>query len=270
MDTFAGKVAVVTGGGSGIGRGIARVLAETGMKVVIADTQDDGASGTVAEIEEAGGEALAIHTDVSKLESVQALADAAYDRFGGVHVLCNNAGVMTWQQASQGTHADWQWVIGINLWGVVHGVEVFLPRMLAQGGEGHIVNTASIAGVLPSAVSALYSTTKFAVVGLSETMSNELKETGIGVSVLCPGAVKTSIAESDRNRPPGWTPTAVRPPSRPGLGSAAVPLEPVVVGHMVLDAIKAKRLYIFTEPTLRPRVEQKMAALLSAFDVLTA
>jgi NAD(P)-dependent dehydrogenase (short-subunit alcohol dehydrogenase family) len=268
LDTFAGKVAVVTGGGSGIGRGIARVLAEAGMKLVIADTQDDGASGTIAEIEVAGGEAIAVHTDVSQLESVQALADAAYRHYGAVHVLCNNAGVMAWQQASEGTHADWQWVVGINLWGVIHGVEVFLPRMLAQGGEAHIVNTASIAGVVPSAVSALYSTTKYAVVGLSETMSQELTDTGIGVSVLCPGAVKTNIAQSDRNRPPGWTPAAVRPPARPGLGSGVEPLDPMAVGRMVLDGIRAKQLHIFTEPSLRAKVEQRFEAMLGAFDAL--
>ncbi|OAI39966.1 hypothetical protein AYO38_01345 [bacterium SCGC AG-212-C10] len=271
MESFEGKTAVITGGGSGIGRGIARVLAKAGANVVIADINQEWADETVNEIAELGGNAIPVRTDVSKLESLQALADAAYERFGAVHILCNNAGVMAWQHADEAVHADWEFVINVNLWGVIHGVETFLPRMLAQGDECHIVNTASIAGVIPSGVSALYSTTKFAVVGLSETMSNELAGTNVSVSVLCPGAVTSRLGIStEANRPEGSTPRPATPLDRKGLGSDVSALDADSCGELVRNAIREKRLHIFTEPTLRARVQQRLEATVADFDALSS
>jgi NAD(P)-dependent dehydrogenase (short-subunit alcohol dehydrogenase family) len=267
MESLDGKVAVITGGASGIGLGMAMAFGKAGMKLVIADIEAGPAEAAVAELRAQGFEATSVVTDVRKLDSVQNLASAAYDRHGAVHVLCNNAGVMAWHHAADSVHADWEFTIGVNLWGVIHGVEAFLPRMLAQDGEAHIVNTASIAGVIPSAISAVYSTTKYAVVGLSETMSQELEGTGVSVSVLCPGAVATNIGNSDRNRPDGWTPTRERPQRR-GLGSNVSALQPVEAGQMVVDAIRRKQLHIFTEPTLRTPVEARQQRLLEGFTAM--
>ncbi|MCC7365130.1 MAG: SDR family NAD(P)-dependent oxidoreductase [Dehalococcoidia bacterium] len=270
MQDLQGRVAVVTGAGSGIGRGIATVLAANGMNVVVADIDAASAEDAATALRAAGAEALAVQADVRKLDSVQTLADAAYERFGAVHVLCNNAGVMGWHHASEATHADWEFVLSVNLWGVIHGVEAFLPRFLAQGGEAHIVNTASIAGVIPSAVSAVYSTTKYAIVGLSETMANELRETGIGVSVLCPGAVTSNLATTtERERPDGARPR-VEMPGRVGVASYVEALTPEAVGHMVADAIRTNRVHIFTEPTLRAKIEERFRGILADFDALDA
>jgi NAD(P)-dependent dehydrogenase (short-subunit alcohol dehydrogenase family) len=234
---LAGRVAVVTGAGSGIGRAIARPLAREGMRIVAADLDEAGMAETLA-----GLEGIAVRTDVTDLGQVQALADRAWAAFGGVHVLCNNAGVALWGGLESATHRDWQWVLGVNLWGVIHGIEAFVPRMIAQKTEGHIVNTASMAGLVASQGLGVYNTSKYAVVGLSETLVKDLRPYGIGVSVLCPMGVATRIRDSDRNRPAALQnaePRAAEPVELMGRT-----LSPESVADLVVAAIRKNQLYV--------------------------
>jgi NAD(P)-dependent dehydrogenase (short-subunit alcohol dehydrogenase family) len=262
VETFKDTVAVVTGGGSGIGRALVLALARAGSRVVVADV-DEGAMAAVAgEITALGGEAVTVRTDVSDLGQVQALADQAWKAFGAVHVLCNNAGVAAWGGLERATHRDWQWVLGVNLWGVIHGVETFVPRMIAGGQRGHVVNTASMAGLIASQGLGVYNTSKYAVVGLSETLAKDLKPYGIGVSVLCPMGVETRIRESERNRP-----AALRNDAAPAAAVELIgrSLAPEVVAAMVLDAIRRNELYVIThdegaEP-LRRRFERMQRSI---------
>jgi NAD(P)-dependent dehydrogenase (short-subunit alcohol dehydrogenase family) len=265
VESFKEKVAVVTGGGSGIGRALALALAREGARVVLADLDEAAMDDVAREARGHGVDVLAARTDVTDLAQVQALADRAWTAFGSVHVLCNNAGVAAWGGLEKATHRDWQWVLGVNLWGVIHGVEAFVPRMIAGGQRGHIVNTASMAGLIASQGLGVYNTSKYAVVGLSETLAKDLKPYGIGVSVLCPMGVETRIRESERSRP-----SALR--NEPGATETPVELigpslTPDTVADMVLDAIRAGELYIIThdeglEP-LRRRFERMQRSILA-------
>jgi len=258
VDSFKGRVGVVTGGGSGIGRALAEALAREGARVVVADLDEAGMADVVGPIRTRGGEALAVRTDVTDLASVQALAERAFGAFGRVHVLCNNAGVALWGGLETATHRDWQWVLGVNLWGVIHGLEAFLPRMIAQKEPGHIVNTASMAGLVATRGLGIYNTSKYAVVGLSETLVKDLKPYNIGVSVLCPMGVSTNIRASERNRPAHLKndqPSEAEPVELMGRY-----LAPDTVAEMVLGAIRRSELYVIThdeglEP-LRSRFER--------------
>jgi NAD(P)-dependent dehydrogenase (short-subunit alcohol dehydrogenase family) len=261
---LAGRVAVVTGGASGIGRAMAELFARERAKVVLADIDHHALAAVVQSIKGRGGEALAVQTDVTDLTSVQALAETAFKTFGRVHVLCNNAGVALWGGLEQATHRDWQWVLGVNLWGVIHGVETFVPRMIASKEPGHIVNTASMAGLIASRGLGVYNTSKYAVVGLSETLAKDLRPYGIGVSVLCPMGVATKIRESGRNRPPDLEndmPSAAEPVELIGRT-----LAPAAVAEMALAAIRANRLYVITHEesleALRRRHERLEQAVL--------
>src|SRR5262244_1973281 len=202
MDSLKDKVAVVTGGASGIGQALCRAFAQAGARVVVADLDDAGMRNTVRAVQDTGRDAIAVRTDVTRLADVHALADRAFSQWGAVHVLCNNAGVTVHGGLESATHHDWQWVMGVNLWGVIHGIEAFVPRMIAQRQPGHVVNTASMAGLIASQGLGIYNTTKYAVVGLSETLQKDLRPYNIGVSVLCPMGVATAIGKSERNRPP--------------------------------------------------------------------
>ena len=207
MEQLEGKVAVITGGGSGIGQGMAQACADVGMRVVIADIEEDAAERVANELRERGAEAIAVRTDVTDRAALDELADAAYEAFGAVHLLCNNAGVISVGEIASTTPEDWQWLFGVNVFGVVHGIQAFVPRMreqiAASGGEAHIVNTGSMSSI--SATRAVqvgvYCATKHAVLGLSETLRNELEGDGIGVSILCPGGVATQLFAADRNLP---------------------------------------------------------------------
>lgn len=240
---LTGRVAVVTGGASGIGRALAEALAREGARVVVADVDERGAAETVRAIADRGGEALAVATDVSDRDQVQALAERAWARFGAVHVLCNNAGVSVWGGLESATHRDWQWVLGVNLWGVIHGLEAFLPRMIAGREPGHIVNTASMAGLVATAGLGVYNTSKYAVVGLSETLAKDLRPYGIGVTVLCPMGVATQINTSERNRPERLKNDAAGSPPVELMGRT---LAAETVAAMVLAAIRENRLYVLT------------------------
>ncbi len=245
LEDLRDRTAVVTGGASGIGRALALLFAHEGANVVVADLDEAGMAETVAGVGKAGRRGLAVRTDVSRLGDVQALADRAFKEFGSVHVVCNNAGVALWGGLESVTHKDWEWAMGVNLWGVIHGVEAFVPRMVAQKQPGHVVNTASMAGLIASQGLGIYNTTKYAVVGLSETLQKDLRGYDIGVSVLCPMGVNTAIRQSDRNRP-----AALRNEEK-ARESRAVELigrylPPEHVADRVLRAIYANRLYVIT------------------------
>ena len=203
MKTFRDRVAVVTGGASGIGRALAERFAADGMKVVLADVEEEPLAATAREMTAAGANVLAVRTDVAKAADVEALAERAWSAYGAVHVLCNNAGVGGGGLSWECSLAEWEWVLGVNLWGVIHGVRTFVPRMLAGGDEGHVVNTASVAGLSTAPGMGSYNVSKFGVVALSEVMHHELTLLGakLRVSVLCPAWVNTRIADADRNRP---------------------------------------------------------------------
>jgi NAD(P)-dependent dehydrogenase (short-subunit alcohol dehydrogenase family) len=271
MQDLKGRVAVVTGGGSGIGAALARAFAAQGMDVAVADIEIAGAEEAAADVRAAGRRALAVQADVSKLASVEAFAERVYRELGGCHVLCNNAGVIVLGSLESRTAKDWEWVLGVNLWGVVHGLLAFLPRMLSQPGEKHIVNTASIAGLIPTPGVGVYATSKYAVVGLSEHLRMDLARHAIGVSVLCPGGVQTQILSSQRNRPEELgAPTApAEDMRRLTSGSERHPDEmqpPEAIAAAVLEGIRANDAYILTHAHYRGKIEARCAALMRAFD----
>lgn len=271
MQELEGRVAVITGAGSGIGEALAHACAAANMRVVVSDIEEKQAERVAGAVRLAGGEARAVRTDVSKREDVDQLAEFAYDTFGAVHLLCNNAGVLVLGPLQSASQADWDWVMSVNVYGLIHGIAVFLPRLSAQGGEAHIVNTASIAGVCVLAPGmGVYTASKYAVVAISETLRAELESAGIGVSVLCPGGVDTGIFNSARNRPAALGgATAFGSAADPeSLGDGAPPLAlapPKVIAERVIEAVKSNRLYIFTHPEMRPAVERRCSNMLAAF-----
>lgn len=271
MDSFRDRVAVVTGAASGIGRGLAQKFAAEGMRVVLADVEPGALDETARELLDSGADVIAVRTDVSRAADVQALADRTVEHFGGVHVLCNNAGVggggLSWETGL----LDWEWVLGVNLWGVIHGIRSFVPLMIKGGDEAHIVNTASVAGLMPGAGGASYTASKFGVVGLTEALYYEMLITGntkIGVSVLCPGAVDTKILDSMRNHPSGRAePPAEGTPEAIGLAmvrrALAAGLKPSQVADQVFDAIRNKRFYVLTNPEHNGVITKRTEALLA-------
>jgi len=272
MKEVKGKVAVVTGAASGIGRGMVESFVAAGMKVVLSDIEGPVLAATTKRLRDAGAEVLSIETDVSRADQVETLAAETLRKYGAVHVLCNNAGVGAgvWPGWTT-TLDDWQWVLGVNLMGVVHGVRTFLPIMIEQGTEAHVVNTASVAGLIPG--DALpYSTTKAAVVALSEGIHLDLQRGGfkLKISVLCPGFVNTNIFDSGRNRPPELG--NISPP-RTGPRAEAIRewfreqieqgMSPRAVGDQVLSAIREERLYVLTHPEWHPHIERRMKSIVS-------
>ncbi len=258
MDELRNRVAVITGGGSGIGAAMAHAFARQGMRIVLADIEQAAMDAVATSI---GGDVLTVRTDVTKLDSVQALAENAFSHFGAVHLLCNNAGVALFGPIETMTHRDWQWIINVDLWGVIHGVEVFVPRMIAQGQGGHIVNTASMAGLVPMQGLGAYVTAKCAVVGLSETLQRDLSQYGIGVSVLCPMVVNTNINASARNRPPELRNPGEEPAAPPQGGMAGGVIEADEVAARVVAAVKTKDLYILTHKASREIIQHRFARL---------
>jgi len=263
MEQLEDRVAVVTGGGSGIGRAVATQLAGAGMQVVVADIQQDALDATVADLVAAGHRAIGVRTDVSDGDSVDALAEATVAEFGAVHVVHNNAGVGVGGPVWTHTERDWQWVLGVNLWGVIHGIRAFVPRMLAQGGPAHVVNTASMAGLISVPYLGAYNVSKHGVVTLSETLNRDLRLAGadIGVSVLCPGLVMTNIFESQRNRPEELADDAGSSglsalldgvgdssATQDAIGAFGQILSPDEVAAAVVDAVRQDRFYILTHP----------------------
>ena len=265
MDPFRNRVAVVTGGASGLGAEMARAFAALGAKIVLADLDEGGMKEVSGGIAEAGGEAIGVRTDVTKLDDLRRLCGAAVERFHAVHIVCNNAGVGVFGPVAAATHNDWKWVTDVNYWGVVHGVEVFLPRLLEQKQGGHIVNTASMAGLAGMPGLGVYCATKFAVVGLTESLHRELHGSGIGASVLCPMIVRTRINDSERNRPAELRDAgAARPELADASYSYARVIEPAEVAERVVRAIRDNSLYILTHresaDILRRRAERLLEA----------
>lgn len=257
-----GKVAVVTGAASGIGRALSERFLAEGMSVVMADIEGDKLKGVADELAAGGGAVHAVEMDVADSDQVEALRDEAVATYGAVHVLCNNAGVGSPRPNVSSTPALWRWVTGVNLLGVAYGVSAFAPLMVEQG-EGHIVNTASEAGLTPSPVLGAYHATKYAVVGLSESLALELNGTGVGVSCLCPELVDTLVFESTRNAP-----------AELGLGEPApvdismieqwmqtVAMDPADVAAQVTYAVKAGRFWVLTHQSTLDRVKRRNADL---------
>lgn len=270
MNQLEGKVAVVTGAASGIGRALADAFAAEGMSVVMADVEEDALATAAKEVGELGAAVLAVPTDVTKGDDVDALAARTVEEFGTFHVVCNNAGVGSGGTMWELTEADWAWVLGVNLWGVIHGIRAFVPRLVEQN-EGHVVNTGSIAGLTSAPMMGPYNASKHAVVTISETLHRELGLNGsaVRVSVLCPGFVQTRIAESDRNRP-----EHLRNPAESEVNEVnevgrellrqivASGLPPDAVARQVVDAIKHERFYVLPHPDMKALVRTRMDDIL--------
>jgi NAD(P)-dependent dehydrogenase (short-subunit alcohol dehydrogenase family) len=253
LSDLNGKVAVVTGAASGIGLAMTERFLAEGMRVVMADVEEPKLVEVASGLQKNGGDVLAVLTDVTKPEDVRALADQAVAQYGAVHVVCNNAGVAPAGPMLATTPRDWQWTVGVNVLGVAYGVTTFAPLLLAQG-EGHIVNTASEAGLVTTDMLGMYCATKHAVVGMSEALYRELESTPVGVSVLCPNLVNTSIFHSERNRPHGTELSAAEnatiAPLRESITAHGI--APSQVAGNVVDAIRDDRFWIFTHPTTLP------------------
>jgi NAD(P)-dependent dehydrogenase (short-subunit alcohol dehydrogenase family) len=272
MEDFAGRVAVVTGAGSGIGQALAREAAKQGMKVVVADVEHVALEATATELRAGGAEVLAHATDVSDAGQVDALADAVYERFGGAHLLCNNAGVFQAGVVWQRTRADWEWVMGVNFYGVLHGIQSFVPRMIEGGEPGHIVNTSSMAGIMTVAFSGPYVVSKFATAALTECLAHDFRAQGVehlGVSCLVPGSVDTRIADSTRNRPDEPPSEAQAPDHWAVAGmlrdmTATQGIHPDEAARIVFDGVRAGRFWICTSESFEPLVQQRYDAMLRA------
>lgn len=269
MEQFYGRVAVVTGAASGIGYAMAQRFAAEGMKIVLADIQADALEEAEGNLRSAGAEVLAVETDVARAESVEHLRDRALAAFGAVHIVCNNAGVVARGSVWETSAADWDWVLGVNLRGVINGITAFVPVLLQQE-EGHVVNTASIAGLITGVLGS-YSVTKQAVVGLSESLYLGLQMSGaenVGVSVLCPGWVRTRIGDAERNRPADAGPQT---PESPALAAGAQMLrhlvdtgaDPGAIAEQVLEGIRERRFYILTHPEMNGSINSRFEDILS-------
>ena len=270
MKDFQGKVAVITGGASGLGRAMAERFAREGMSIVLADVEPNALARAEAEMKVAGAKVIGVRTDVSKAADVEALAKKTLAAFGGVHLLANNAGVAEGGSVWDNTVADWEWVLGVNMWGVIHGVRVFTPIMLAQGSEGHIINTASVAGLISPPGMGIYCVSKHAVVTLSECLHHDLaqKTDKLKCSVLCPAYVPTGIADSGRNRPADLKETrqksatdlaldaSLKKAVQSGKQSAAD------VAQKVFEAVRDERFYILTHPRIKASIQWRMEDIL--------
>lgn len=279
MQEFSGKVAVVTGGASGIGYALAAQAVREGMRVVLADIEADTLDAAAQQLRATGGQVLAVRTDVADAAAVMALAERTQATYGGAHLLFNNAGVGNAGNIWEQSEAGWQWVLGVNLWGVIHGIRAFVPAMLVQGTECHIVNTASAAGLVSAGALGIYAISKHAVVALSETLAYQLARQGaaIGVSVLCPEFVQTRLGDAERNRLPtspadaSVASLASSPPSAWGEGAVAqavraaiaAGIAPETVAAATFAAIRAGKLYILTHPETKARVRVRLERIVA-------
>jgi NAD(P)-dependent dehydrogenase (short-subunit alcohol dehydrogenase family) len=268
MDPFRDRTAVITGGASGIGLGMARAFAARGAKLVLADIDTEALARAEREFAADGIEVLGVPTDVTQRESVAALADAAFSRFGAVHLVCNNAGIATFGEIAKAPREDWEFTMNVDFWGVVNGIEAFVPRLIAQKQGGHVLNTASMAGLIGMKWLGIYCAAKFAVVGVTEALQRELEPHGIGVSVLCPMIVATNIGtNSQRLRPGALQPApgaAAPPPPAGAMVGGTVTVEDV--SRRVVRAIEERRFYVLTHPEQREILRKRAARLDAAFD----
>jgi NAD(P)-dependent dehydrogenase (short-subunit alcohol dehydrogenase family) len=273
MRELTGKTAFVTGGASGIGFALGAAFAQAGMKVMLADIETDALAEAVKSLHDFGPNVRGVACDVADPVSLERAAKASYQAFGNVHVVCNNAGVAAAGGIDNISLDNWRWVLDVNLMGVLHGIRTFLPHIRAHGEGGHIVNTAAMAGMNSGLGFSPYVASKFAVVGMSEGLATQLKPFGIGVTVLCPGFVRTRIGESGRNRPERYGATQTPDPAGPaGLLVAQIAerlqsgLDPSDVAARVLAAIREDELYVFTHPEMRAELEQRFAAIMAAME----
>jgi len=272
MKSITGKVAFITGAASGIGFGLATVFAREGMRVVLADVESGALERACAELRAGGADVHPLQVDVTDRNAMAAARDAAIERFGAVHLLCNNAGVNVPGALFDVSYRDWDWVLGVNLGGVVNGVMTFLPELMRHGPDAHIVNTASVGGLVGMVGLGIYNTAKFGVVGLSEALRADLLESGVGVSVLCPGVVRSALGSSERNRPAhlaGGSPSAAVPAQDPAAATAAnapqMGTDPMDLAEQVLDGVRAGRFFLCTHPEFKDIVAERNAAVVAAF-----
>ena len=270
MKDLDGRVAVITGGASGIGLHTARLLADAGMRLVLADIEQGPLDEAAHELNERGADVIGVKTDVGELADVERLANRTFDHFGAAHVIFNNAGVAVFGAIQDMTHADWEWVMRVDLWGVIHGVETFLPRLIEQQQGGHFVNTASFAGLVPNQGLGVYCVAKYGVVAISECLVRDVKVHDIGASVLCPMVVQTNINRSARNRPNalGGPERAFDVPveMREKFRGRVLPVEGVA--QQVVDAIKNNELYIVTHEESREFIKRRFERIDKAFESL--
>jgi NAD(P)-dependent dehydrogenase (short-subunit alcohol dehydrogenase family) len=271
MRELAGKTAFVTGGAGGIGLALGRAFAQAGMNVMLADIETDALAAAVKALHTIGPEVRGVRCDVADPASVDHAAKAAVEAFGNVHVVCNNAGVAAAGGIDNISLDNWRWVLDVNLMGVLYGIRALLPHIRSHGQGGHIVNTASMAGMNGGLGFGPYVASKFAVVGMSEGLATQLKPLGIGVTVVCPGYVRTRIGESGRNRPERYGPTQVPDPASPAgmllahiAASLQAGIDPSEVAARVLAAIREDELYVFTHPEMRGEVDERFAAIQAA------
>jgi len=273
MQDFNGKVAVVTGGASGIGLALAKHALGEGMRVVIADIEGNALEQAQEELSGGPDKVLAMQIDVARAEEMERLAETAFKRFGAVHLLCNNAGVGGGASIVGSTLADWQWVLGVNLWGVIHGIRSFVPAMIKQGVPCHVVNTASISGLVAGPGMGLYKVSKHAVVSLSETLYCEMKVAGlpIGVSVLCPAHVRSRIMDSARNRPPELCNPPDGKPLNPKIQAALAQFREAIDQGMLAEelaerafaAIRKQQLYVLSHPAFNGDIATRLENILA-------
>jgi NAD(P)-dependent dehydrogenase (short-subunit alcohol dehydrogenase family) len=273
MRELAGKTAFVSGGASGIGFALARAFAEAGMQVMLADIETDALAAAVKSLQAVGPDVRGVACDVADPVSVERAAAESYEAFGNVHVVCNNAGVGGGSGIDNISLDNWRWVLDVNLMGVVHGIRTLLPHIRAHGEGGHIVNTASMAGMFSGLGFSPYAASKFAVVTMSEGLAMQLTPLGIGVTVLCPGFVRTRISESARSRPERYGPMVPPDPASPAGQLAArlaelsrSGIDPSDVAAQVLAAIREDELYVFTHPEMRADLEERFATIMAAMD----
>lgn len=270
MTTVAGKGAVVTGGASGIGFATAEVLGRRGARVVLADIEPGPLDAAVERLRSSGVDSHGVLCDVTSHEQVDALATRSFDLLGSVHIVFNNAGVAVAGPIADMTHDEWRWVIDVDLWGPIHGVEAFVPRLIEQGEGGHVLFTASFAGLVPNVGLGPYCVAKYGVVALAEVLRREMRPHGIGVSVLCPMRVSTNIGRSERNRPADYgepVPTVAVPDQgagNPDLAGRVLPVDGVAT--LTVDAIEADRLYVLPHEESRAPIQRRFAHIDRTFD----
>ena len=273
MQNLEGKTAFITGGASGIGFAMAQAFLNEGMNVAIADIDADALEAAAAQLAGSNAQVAAFQLDVTDRDQYAAVADEVEAKLGPVHVVCNNAGVYRGGSMDAVTYEDWDWIMGVNVGGVINGVQTWIKRIEAHGQGGHIVNTASMAGMVTSPGLGIYNTSKFAVVGLSEALRTDLEaqERNIGVSVLCPGMVRTQILESERTRPedlaPGDTEALAAAEAHSQVMNLAMNagIEASEVADLVVNGVKNNLLYLFPHPELKASAEQRVQAILDAF-----
>ncbi len=265
MQDVKQKVAFITGAASGMGLGMARAFSAAGARVMLADIEDGALARAVDELKALGRDVDGITVDVTNRDAMLAAAQATVDRFGAVHILCNNAGVGASGRTEATSVKNWRWTVDVNMWGVVYGLQAFLPLIDAHGESGHVVNTASMAGLFCWPELGAYNASKYAVVAITETLMAERRDSNIGVSVLCPGVVATNLATSARNRPAEYG-GATDSRSEEMVEMLARGIDPNVVGQEVLEAILANQPYIFTDPGMRRYVDERFERIRAGYE----